>query len=141
MADHVHHDETLNPHARGYQEDRIHVGPIALFTVGLTVVVVIVFIAIAFLMNRFNQAQERLAERRPALFALEDDDLYPGPRLQEKPPRDMEIMRLEVNERLNSYGWVDRETGVAHIPIDRALSIVSEEGLPTRSSEPGGTSE
>ncbi|WP_169980292.1 hypothetical protein [Tautonia rosea] len=141
MADHIHHDETLNPHARGYQEDRIHVGPIALFTVGLTAVVVIVFVAIAFLMNRFNQAQERLADRRPAIFALEDDDLYPGPRLQEKPSRDMEVMRREVNERLDSYGWVDRDSGVAHIPIDRALSLILKEGLPTRASEPEGASE
>ena len=141
MADHHQHDESLNPHARGYQEDRIHVGPIAMFTVGLTVVVVIVFVAIAFLMNLFNQAQERLAEREPALFALEDDDLYSGPRLQEKPSRDMEVMRREVNERLGSYGWVDRDAGVAHIPIDRALSIISQDGLPTRSSDPGGTSE
>lgn len=141
MADHIHHDESLNPHARGYQEDRIHVGPIAMFTVGLTVVVVVVFIAIAFLTNRFNQAQERLADKRPALFALEDDDLYPMPRLQEKPSRDMEIMRREVNERLGSYGWVDRESGVAHIPIDRALAIIAKQGLPTRSSKPGGTAE
>lgn len=141
MADHVHHDDSLNPHARGYQEDRIHIGPIAMFTVGLTVVVVIVFVAIAFLTNRFNQAQDRLAEQRPPLFVLDDDELYPGPRLQEKPSRDMEIMRREVDDRLGSYGWVDRETGVAHIPIDRALSIVAEQGLPTRSSGPGGTSE
>jgi hypothetical protein len=29
-------------------------------------------------------------------------------------------------ERLRSFGWVDREAGIAHIPIDRAMDLVSK---------------
>jgi hypothetical protein len=51
---------------------------------------------------------------------------------------------LETNERtqfrdfltdqenqLNSYGWVNKEKGVAHIPIERAMELVAQRGLPT----------
>jgi hypothetical protein len=31
--------------------------------------------------------------------------------------------RLQQIERLRSYGWVDREAGVAHIPIDEAVKM------------------
>jgi hypothetical protein len=31
--------------------------------------------------------------------------------------------RLQQMERLRSYGWVDRESGVAHIPIDEAVKM------------------
>ena len=31
--------------------------------------------------------------------------------------------RLEQIERLRSYGWVDRESGVAHIPIEEAMKM------------------
>ena len=31
--------------------------------------------------------------------------------------------RLQQLERLRSYGWVDREAGVAHIPIDEAMKM------------------
>jgi hypothetical protein len=31
--------------------------------------------------------------------------------------------RLQQMERLRSYGWVDREAGVAHIPIDEAMRM------------------
>jgi hypothetical protein len=31
--------------------------------------------------------------------------------------------RLQQMERLRSYGWVDRESGVAHIPIDEAMKM------------------
>ena len=31
--------------------------------------------------------------------------------------------RLQQMERLRSFGWVDREAGVAHIPIDDAMKM------------------
>ena len=31
--------------------------------------------------------------------------------------------RLQQMERLRSYGWVDREAGIAHIPIDEAMKM------------------
>jgi hypothetical protein len=41
---------------------------------------------------------------------------------------DIRFMRLEEERRLNSTGWVDREVGVAHIPIDRAKEMVLRQG-------------
>jgi hypothetical protein len=35
--------------------------------------------------------------------------------------------RLRQLERLDSYGWVDRETGVAHIPVSEAMKMLVEE--------------
>jgi len=37
---------------------------------------------------------------------------------------------LKQEEQLNSYGWVDQPAGVAHIPIDRAIDLIAERGLP-----------
>jgi hypothetical protein len=34
--------------------------------------------------------------------------------------------------RLDSYGWIDRERGIIHIPIDRAIAIMAEKGMPYR---------
>ena len=31
--------------------------------------------------------------------------------------------RLQQMERLRSYGWVDRETGLAHIPVEEAMKM------------------
>jgi hypothetical protein len=33
-------------------------------------------------------------------------------------------------ERLSSYGWIDREAGQVHIPIDRAMQILAQDGAP-----------
>ena len=40
-------------------------------------------------------------------------------------------MKAEDLGRLNTYGWVDRKAGVAHIPVDRAIDILAKRGLPT----------
>jgi hypothetical protein len=40
--------------------------------------------------------------------------------------------RLQEEKTLNSYGWVDKQAGVARIPIDRAMELLAQRGLPTR---------
>lgn len=37
---------------------------------------------------------------------------------------------LKQEDQLNSYGWVDQQAGVAHIPIDRAMDLIVQRGLP-----------
>lgn len=36
--------------------------------------------------------------------------------------------KLEARKRLDSAGWVDRERGVVHIPIEQAMEIVARKG-------------
>ena len=33
-------------------------------------------------------------------------------------------LREEQEKALNSYGWVDKEKGIAHIPLDRAVQMI-----------------
>ncbi|PYX92592.1 MAG: hypothetical protein DMG71_17645, partial [Acidobacteria bacterium] len=40
---------------------------------------------------------------------------------------------LQQEEQLNSYGWVDEKSGFVHIPIERAMQLIAQRGLPTRS--------
>jgi hypothetical protein len=39
-------------------------------------------------------------------------------------------LRAQEDAILTSYAWVDKKAGVARIPIDRAIEIVTERGLP-----------
>ncbi len=38
---------------------------------------------------------------------------------------------VKQEEQLNSYGWVDQKAGVAHIPIEQAMELIAQRGLPT----------
>lgn len=33
-------------------------------------------------------------------------------------------LRAAAEQRLHSYGWVDRQAGVVHIPIERAMQLI-----------------
>ena len=46
-------------------------------------------------------------------------------------------MRLEENAILNNYGWIDRSAGIARIPIERAMELMSERKLQSRSPAGG----
>jgi hypothetical protein len=51
----------------------------------------------------------------------------PAPRLQHNPPYDYSQYRIQQDQFLGSYGWVDKKSGVARIPIQRAMEILSHE--------------
>jgi hypothetical protein len=37
---------------------------------------------------------------------------------------------IKQEDQLNSYGWVNEKDGVAHIPIERAMELIVQRGLP-----------
>ncbi len=47
------------------------------------------------------------------------------------PLEEMEKVRNEWNDKLTSYGWVDKQGGIARVPIDRAKRMIAEKGLPS----------
>jgi hypothetical protein len=54
----------------------------------------------------------------------------PSPRLQLDPAQELAALRADEGARLSSYGWVDRAGGSVRVPIERALSLTVERGLP-----------
>lgn len=62
--------------------------------------------------------------------------LPPGPTLQPGPEDELTAMRRDDAERLGTYGWVDRERGIVHVPIERAMAEIAAEGLPRVGNEP-----
>lgn len=63
--------------------------------------------------------------------------LPPQPRLQVTPRADLQTYLAAEQQRLDSYG-TDPETGAIHIPVDRAIDLLAERGLPSRKQPPAG---
>lgn len=57
-------------------------------------------------------------------------DSFPQPRLERNERLDINQFRLQEEQSLNSYGWVDQKAGVVRIPIDRAMQLIAQRGLP-----------
>jgi hypothetical protein len=56
----------------------------------------------------------------------------PEPRLQTSPREDLRALRAREEQMLSTYGWVDKPTGVVRIPIDEAIKLTVQRGLPVR---------
>ena len=56
----------------------------------------------------------------------------PEPHLQTNELSDLSEKLEDERYLLNHYGWVNHQQGIAHIPIERAMALVLEKGLPTR---------
>jgi hypothetical protein len=54
----------------------------------------------------------------------------PAPRLQTNPAAELSAFRRAEDARLASYGWVDRSGGIVRLPIERAIALAAERGLP-----------
>jgi hypothetical protein len=62
-----------------------------------------------------------LAGPRPAV---------PAPRLQISPATDLLTLSRAEDALLANYGWVDQPSGIVRLPIDRAITLTAERGLP-----------
>jgi hypothetical protein len=56
----------------------------------------------------------------------------PEPRLQVLPAADLQRALATDQEKLAGYDWVEPNAGVVRIPIERAMELVVERGLPVR---------
>ena len=63
----------------------------------------------------------------------ETSPLPPEPRLQASPTLDYRTMRDQANWELHHYQWIDRRNGILAIPIDRAMDLVAQRGIPPSS--------
>ena len=58
------------------------------------------------------------------------------PRLQPHPASDLAAERAQQQTRLDRYVWIDRDAGVARIPIGRAMELMA-----TQPAAPAGSSQ
>lgn len=55
----------------------------------------------------------------------------PAPRLQVHAPDELRDFRAREEHALSTYAIIDKQQGVVRIPIDRAIDLLAQKGLPT----------
>ena len=113
--------------------------PSVLLTLGVLLVVAFAALLVTGLPRYFAQRQAALVEAPSPL--AEPQPPPPEPHLQSDPAAALERLRAQEDGRLNGYGWVDRQKQVAHIPIDTAIDVLLEKGLPARRPAPKAAGE
>jgi hypothetical protein len=58
---------------------------------------------------------------------------FPAQQLEINERTELNDIRLREEDTLSTYGWVDQKAGIVRIPIDRAMDLLAQQGLPVRS--------
>ncbi len=114
----------------------IHYKAVRRFTAFLLVLVAIALASMWALFHFLRREIARSQPPAPPLAASRETPLPPEPRLEGPPGRELQALRSKEDAVLSTWGWVDRTKGIAEVPVDRALEIAAERGLPIRYGNP-----
>jgi len=104
----------------------------AVFRFGFWLAVGVVAVTLAMLaLFRVFEMKDRASDKVLSLsVAANLARTPPEPRLEPLPLAPGQRLRAEEDAILTTYAWADQKAGFARIPIDRALDILVQRGLP-----------
>lgn len=120
-------------------DDELDIGGIVKTIVGVGVVTLLGMLAMVILQRTMVPMMQADDPVPSPIAEANQSPLPPFPRLQAEPEEELEALREVMNERLTTFGWVDEQAGVAHIPIERAIELLAETGLPGDAAQSGDT--
>ena len=57
---------------------------------------------------------------------------FPSPQLEIDERNQLDKIRLHEEQTLSTYDYIDQKAGTVRIPIDRAMDLIAQRGLPVR---------
>ncbi|HXJ16371.1 MAG TPA: hypothetical protein VNM68_04145 [Candidatus Polarisedimenticolia bacterium] len=117
----------------GYERRDANIPALLQFAFWLAVLLAVTLVGMKWTFSYFNRT-EPLGPPASPLVKPGARVLPPSPRLQVQPHLELKDYCEAQQAVVNSYGWVDRQSGVVRIPVDRAMELVLERGLPARPS-------
>ena len=112
--------------------ERKDVDVMSIFTIVFILFVsgAVIFLCVSFMMHYFKSHEPAQTSGQANIPTVRSEEEFPPPRLEIKSGKSLAELRAEEDVDLNSYGWIDRGTGTVRIPIDRAMQLIIERGLP-----------
>ena len=137
MTTERHHLETIHQPDVHHEESDVNIRAIFGFAGGLAAVALVIHVVVWALFGYFDRRQIAASGPLSPLVTAEPRR-PPEPRLQVAPREDLRQFRSEEDAVLNGYTWVNRDAGIVRIPIDEAIKLTLQNGLPVRANPTGG---
>ncbi len=115
--------------AVGHEERDTNIRALVWFALSLIAAIIVVLLLVKWLFYAFPKPQAEISATSLSLPGRAEE-LPPEPRLQVNAPEDLKKLHEQEDSFLSSYGWVDKQNGAVRIPIDRAIDLLTQRGLP-----------
>ena len=148
-------DQT-NPATNGhgdYERRDIRVSGVLYFLLGLALFILICYFIVTALFHFFTRRSE--AEQTPVSPLVTNAPVdtrhlptdykdylkqnFPSPQLEIDERTQLDTIRLDEEKKLSTYDYIDQQAGIVRIPIERAMDLIAQRGLPVRAQ--GATTE
>ena len=129
-----HHDHGADTGARGpgYEVRDANIKALLQFAFWLAVLLAVTLVAMRFTFKYLDT----LTPLGPAASPFENARQIPsGPLLQADPHVQLGTFCAGQVDAVNGYSWVNQAGGIVQIPIDKAMDLTIQRGLPSRSAE------
>ncbi len=100
--------------------------PLVLFIAGLALLTAVVALVASGLLRAFAPDDESERTHPMGTFRERPNE----PLLQATSTTEVRALRAWEDDILGQHAWVDRTNGIVRIPLERAMMLVSEGGLP-----------
>jgi hypothetical protein len=132
-----------NPTHGDYERSDIGISGVLYFLVGLAVfgaVMMGIAIGLYHVLDKRSETQQApvnaLVTSAPAdtrhIPNNYPQSAFPNPKLEEDERGQLNDIRLKEEQTLATYDYIDQKAGTVRIPIDRAMDLVAQRGLPMR---------
>lgn len=111
----------------GHEDNVVTSKFVLMFGAVLAAVTLVILLLMVGLFRTFERREAR-SDPAPPLLAITRQP-PPAPRLQVTPIQDLQAMQASADAMLQAYAWVDRNSGIVRIPIERAIDLLIERGL------------
>ena len=115
----------------GHEPNRANVQPVIAFIVGLMIVSVIAFGVAVLVVRLVSNEPANVGVPSAGVAAAPVPAPPPDVVARADPNLEYRVMVAQSLADLTTYGWVDKDAGIAHIPINQAMQIVVVQGLPS----------
>jgi hypothetical protein len=120
--------------AHGYERSDIRPGLVLVGAAGLLLVMAVVVVAVTMFETNVTGIAPRIGSPDELSQGLQGGPAptSPVPRLEAQAGESLGPYLAAQRQKLSTYRWVDRQAGVVAIPIERAMDLVADQGLPAR---------
>lgn len=127
----------FTPEGASYEHTDTAIAPVAKFLFWLFIAAIATHFGLAGVYKLLvdQGVKSEASERRYPLAATEERRVPPVPRLQQFPRNELYTFRNEERDRLETYGWESKAAGTVHIPIEEAMKLMVERGLPAQATD------
>lgn len=125
-------DRNINGNGPGYETRDADLKMLLQFGFGLAVLLAVTLIVMRFIFGYLNALTPLGPKASPFANTRE---IPTGPLLQAHPHEDLVTFCSDQRQSVDGYAWINKAGGIVQIPIDRAIDLTLQRGLPSRTAE------